>query len=139
MFVPHRKHTCDPARPITWIALLYYMYMMLVRNRKHTSGAPQPAAGVAVLYYMEMFVPHRKHTCAPARSVTGTALLLFFFLVQICHLSNTALLYRLSSLLMKSSSNFLYSLVIFIRMAPCSAYKSILSHSHLHIFAALNV
>jgi hypothetical protein len=61
VFVPHRKHTYGPPRPVTEIALLSFMYMIFVPHRKHTYGPPRPVAEIALLSYMSMmFVPHRK-------------------------------------------------------------------------------
>jgi hypothetical protein len=40
MFVPHRKHTNGLLRPVTEIALLFYMYMIFVPYSKHTYGPP---------------------------------------------------------------------------------------------------
>jgi hypothetical protein len=50
MFVFHRKHTYEPPRPVTEIALLLYMNMTFVRHRKQTYGPPRAVTGLALLY-----------------------------------------------------------------------------------------
>jgi hypothetical protein len=45
MFTPHRKRTYGPSRPVTGIALLFYMWMIFVPHRKHAYGPLQPVTG----------------------------------------------------------------------------------------------
>jgi hypothetical protein len=67
MFVPYRKHTSRPPRPVTGIAL--------VPHGKHTYRPSRPVIGISLLLYMQMmFLPHRNHTYKPPRPVTGIAL-----------------------------------------------------------------
>jgi hypothetical protein len=49
MFVPHRKHTYGPSRPVTGIALLLYMKMTFVPHREHTYGSPRCVTGTVLL------------------------------------------------------------------------------------------
>jgi hypothetical protein len=47
-----------------------YMQMMFVPYRKHTYGPPRTVTGIALLVYKwMMFIPHRKHTYVPPRLV----------------------------------------------------------------------
>jgi hypothetical protein len=48
MFVPDRKHTYEPPRPVTAIALLFYMQMMFVPHRTHAYGPPRPVTRIAL-------------------------------------------------------------------------------------------
>jgi hypothetical protein len=74
MFGHHRKHTYRPPLPVTVLALLCYMEIMLAPHRKHRP--PRPVTGIALFCHMQMmFVPHRKQTCELLRPVTGIALL----------------------------------------------------------------
>jgi hypothetical protein len=52
MFIPLRKHTYVSPRPVTGIALLFYMQMMIVPLRKDTYGPPRPVTGMALFSYM---------------------------------------------------------------------------------------
>jgi hypothetical protein len=51
MFVPHRKHTYGPARPVTEIASQFYMQMIFLPERKHTYWPPRPVTGRGFLFY----------------------------------------------------------------------------------------
>jgi hypothetical protein len=42
MFVPHRRHTYGPPRPVTWIVLLFYIPVMFIPHRKPMHGPPRP-------------------------------------------------------------------------------------------------
>jgi hypothetical protein len=75
MFVPHRKHTCGPLRPVTKIALLFYMQVMFIPHSKHLRACTACYRDNFILYMQVMFVPHRKHSYEPPVSVTGVALL----------------------------------------------------------------
>jgi hypothetical protein len=48
---------------VTGIALLFYMQMMFVPLRKHTYQPPRPVNSDTFNFYMQMmFIPNRKHT-----------------------------------------------------------------------------
>jgi hypothetical protein len=66
-----------PALPITGIALLSYIWMIVVPHRKRVYGPPRPITGIALLSYIWMIVvPHRKHDVyGPPQPITGIALL----------------------------------------------------------------
>jgi hypothetical protein len=51
MFVPHSKHVIS--RSVTGIALIFIrMYMMFVPHRKHMYIPPRPITWIALLFYM---------------------------------------------------------------------------------------
>jgi hypothetical protein len=85
MLVSHRKHTYEPPRPVTVIALFFIMWIMFVSHRKHTYGNPRPVTGIALLHMWIMFVPHRKHTYGNPRPFTGIALLLHMWIMLVPH------------------------------------------------------
>jgi hypothetical protein len=41
-----------PPRPVTGIALVFYMLMMFVPHRKHNYMPPRPVTGIVSLFYM---------------------------------------------------------------------------------------
>jgi hypothetical protein len=51
-FLPHMKHIYETPRPVTEIALLFYMYLMFVPHRKHTYGIPHPVTGISLFLYV---------------------------------------------------------------------------------------
>jgi hypothetical protein len=54
----------SPSRPITGIALLFYV-IMFVPHRKQVCRPPRPVKGIPLPFYAYMmFVPHRKHLWA---------------------------------------------------------------------------
>jgi hypothetical protein len=82
MFVPHRKHTYRPPRPITEIALLLYVDNVCTSQETCIYIYIYICIGLhgllrGYLYYLDvdMFVPHRKHIYRPPRPVTGIAFL----------------------------------------------------------------
>jgi hypothetical protein len=79
MFVPDRKHAYGPPRPVTGIALLFYV-LMFVPDRKHAYGTPRPVTGITLLFYMLMLVPHKERICGPPQPVTGIALLFYMLM-----------------------------------------------------------
>jgi hypothetical protein len=44
--------TYTPPRPVTGIALLFYMWMMFVPNREYTYILPRPVMEIVLLYHM---------------------------------------------------------------------------------------
>jgi hypothetical protein len=53
MFLPHRKHTYGPPRPVTEIALVIYTYMLFLPHRKHTYGPSRPVTRIARYLYVD--------------------------------------------------------------------------------------
>jgi hypothetical protein len=53
MFLPHRKPTYRPPRPLPGIALLFYMQIIFVLHRKHFHRIPGPVPGIALFLYTD--------------------------------------------------------------------------------------
>jgi hypothetical protein len=49
IFPPYKKHTYGSRRPVTGLALLFYIYRMFVPHRKQTYGPLRPLTGIAFL------------------------------------------------------------------------------------------
>jgi hypothetical protein len=52
MFVPRRKHTYGPPRPVRKVALFLYIEMMFVPHRKRSYGTQQPVTVIVLLIFV---------------------------------------------------------------------------------------
>jgi hypothetical protein len=99
MFVPHRKHTYRPPRPVTEIFLLSicrlcsylrgntstelhgllreYLYVDVRTSQETPIDIHDLLRGYLYFLYKKDFIPHRKHIYKPPRPITGRALLSF--------------------------------------------------------------
>jgi hypothetical protein len=79
MFIPHRKHTYTPQPPVTGITLLSSHVDDVRTSQETLIWSSRACYEYSFTFYMwMMFVPDRKHTYWPPRSVTGIALLFYY-------------------------------------------------------------
>jgi hypothetical protein len=75
-----------PPLPFSQIVLLIYTEIMFVPQRKYTDGPPRSVTGrVRHLYTQMFFLPQRKHTYVSPRSVTGIVPLLYTQMLFLPH------------------------------------------------------
>jgi hypothetical protein len=77
MFVPHRKHAYRTPRPVSGIALLFYMQIIFVLHRKHTYGPPRPVTGISLLYVDDVHTSRETHVWASMACYGGRFTVLF--------------------------------------------------------------
>jgi hypothetical protein len=59
------------SRPDTGVALSFYMYMLFVPHRKHSFEPPRPVTGIALLFICRWCSYLTGNTYVPARSASG--------------------------------------------------------------------
>jgi hypothetical protein len=101
----------------------------VIINISQPHGFLRPLTGIALLLYMQiMFGPHRKHTYAPPRSVTGIAFVSFSTLRY--NYSNTVFKCGCTDLICPSNFTYRSSPYVWLRFqCMCTAVISSGNHS----------